>query len=224
MAIQTSGFGHRHIPGMSSHNHQGCDYATPIGSPIISNSELTIEKAGVGSGYGNVVYARDANGTQYRFGHLDGFPPGMKAGDKIKPGDTIGYTGNTGQSTGPHLHYEARPNGGAAVDPNSIDPKTGKPYMAAAGFEAGKSLRDSKPTPTKDRKPNEPGTAKPMGDTSPSASPAPGSGNQSGKPKPGSGNQGNRGAGAPPAPGRGSSAGNAVGLLVNPRHKAHDGT
>jgi len=222
MAVQTSGFGHRHSPtsGASS-NHQGCDYRAPIGSPIVANGDLTIEKAGVGSGYGNVVYARDANGTQYRFGHLDGFPPGMKAGDKIKAGDTIGYTGNTGISTGPHLHYEARPNGGAAVDPNSIDPKTGKPYMAAAGFEAGKSLKDSTPTPTKDRKPNEPGTAKPMG-APPATGDKPGPGN---KAKPGTGNQGDRGgAGKPPAPGRGSSAGNAVGILVNPRHKAHDGT
>lgn len=222
MAVETSGFGHRHSPTKgASHNHQGCDYRAPIGSPIVANSELTIEKAGVGSGYGNVVYARDANGTQYRFGHLDGFPPGMKAGDKIKSGDTIGYTGNTGTSTGAHLHYEARPNGGAAVDPNSIDPRTGKPYMAAAGFEAGKSLKDSTPKPTKDRKPNEPSKGKPMGGGTPPAASGGGSG---GKPKPGSGNQGDRGSGAPPAAGRGSSAGNAVGILINPRHKAHDGT
>lgn len=220
MATQTSGFGHRHSPTAgASHNHQGCDYAAPVGSPIVANSELTIEKAGVGSGYGNVVYARDANGTQYRFGHLDGFPPGMKAGDKIKPGDTIGYTGNTGTSTGAHLHYEARPNGGAAVDPNSIDPNTGKPYMAAQGFEAGKSLKDSKPTPTKDRKPNEPN---PGGNAKQDAKDKPAkSGGKDGKSPPGKGKD--RGAGSPPAPGRGSSGGNAVGILINPRHKAHDG-
>jgi hypothetical protein len=208
MARQTSGFGPRKSPttGASS-NHGGVDYATPIGSPIYANSELTINKAGVGKGYGNVVYATDANGTQYRFGHLDGFPPGMKAGDKIKPGDVVGYTGNTGVSTGAHLHYEARPNGGAPVDPNSIDPKTGKPYNAAAGFEPGKSLADSTPRPTNDRKPNNPN---------------PSTGAPEKKPPPADKKRQPPTQGGPVAPLVGRPAG-TIGLAINPRHKAHDG-
>lgn len=215
MARQTSGFGPRKGPTSgASENHQGVDYATPKGSPIYANLELTINKAGVGSGYGNVVYATDANGTQYRFGHLDGFPPGMKAGDKIKPGDVIGYTGNTGVSTGPHLHYEARPNGGAAVDPNSIDPKTGKPYHAAQGFEPGKSLKDSTPTPTGDRKPNNPNP------TDPNATKKDDNKKED---KPGKG--GKEGS-APPGGPMGSliaRPAGTIGLTINPRHKAHDG-
>jgi len=212
MATQTSGFGPRPSPtGGASSNHQGVDYRAPIGSPIYANTDLTINKAGVGSGYGNVVYATDKNGTQYRFGHLDGFPPGMKAGDTIKAGDVVGYTGNTGVSTGPHLHYEARPNGGAAVDPNSIDPNTGKPYHAATGFEPGKSLKDSNPTPTNSRPPNNP---PPGGGGKPPEKP-PGGG---GKPPPGGGKP--PGGSGPPLI---SKPVGGVGILMNPRHKAHDG-
>lgn len=212
MARQTSGFGSRPspTPGAST-NHGGVDYSTPVGSPIYARTDMTVNKAGVGSGYGNVVYATDKNGTQYRYGHLDGFPPGMKAGDTIKAGDVIGYTGNTGVSSGAHLHYEARPNGGAPVDPNGIDPKTGKPYTAAASFDPdGGNLDNTTPKPTKNRTPNSPTPPGPQ-PGKPTPTPTPN------KPGPGSGG------GRPPGQSRPPINPNAVGILINPRHKSHDG-
>lgn len=142
----SSYYGPRDLFGRSFHH--GIDYATPIGSPIYANKELTVTFAGSQTGYGNVVYARDNVGTEYRFGHLDSIPAETKVGSTLAPGTKIAYTGNTGDSTGAHLHYEVR-RGGKSVDPlTTIDPSTGKPYENNATFEPGKpSMRNSTASP-----------------------------------------------------------------------------
>ena len=63
------------------------------------------------TGYGNVVYLK--HGTEYLtvYAHLAGFKKGLRTGDKVTKGQAIGFVGSTGQSTGPHLHYEVRING-----------------------------------------------------------------------------------------------------------------
>ena len=63
------------------------------------------------TGYGNVVYLK--HGTEYLtvYAHLAGFKKGLRSGDKVSKGQAIGFVGSTGQSTGPHLHYEVRING-----------------------------------------------------------------------------------------------------------------
>lgn len=157
MARQTSGFGPRPspTPGAST-NHPGVDYSAPVGTPIYTNTPLTITKSGVGRGYGNVVYATDAYGNEYRYGHLESVP-NLKPGDKIPAGGLVGNTGNSGVSSGPHLHYEVRKNG-VLQDPNKIDPSTGRPYTDATTFEPGKTLDTSAAKADGNRKPGAPPT------------------------------------------------------------------
>lgn len=148
MSLITSQFGKRTapLPG-GSHEHDGVDYKAPIGSPIYANKELTVTYAGPAKGYGTAVYAIDNVGTQYRFGHLDSIPSTTVVGAKIQLGEEIAKSGNSGVSTGAHLHYEVRING-KAVDPlTTIDPSTGKPYEYNVSFESknGTSLSNSIP-------------------------------------------------------------------------------
>lgn len=106
----TSGFGKRKSPtkGASSY-HKGVDWATPKGTPVYASSGGTVAKAGWGSGYGYVVYINHADGRQTRYGHLSKVL--VKVGQTVKQGEQIALSGNTGISTGPHLHFEMLING-----------------------------------------------------------------------------------------------------------------
>jgi len=87
--------------------HKGIDYALPLGTPVLAAADGIVEKAGVDStGYGNVIIIRHLwnDGTVY--GHLRNWS--VQVGQKVKAGEIIGYSGNTGNSTGPHLHFEYR--------------------------------------------------------------------------------------------------------------------
>jgi murein DD-endopeptidase MepM/ murein hydrolase activator NlpD len=92
--------------------HGGIDIAAPIGTPVIAPTDITITRATIGStgGYGNVVYGVDAAQNQYRFAHLDTI--GVNTGDILSRGSILGTVGNTGRSTGPHLHFEVRDKAG----------------------------------------------------------------------------------------------------------------
>lgn len=94
--------------------HQGVDMAGPVGTPVLTTGEGTVMFAGWQSGYGNVIKIQHALGVETRYGHLSKIH--VKAGQKVSRGARIGDMGNTGRSTGPHLHYEVRVNG-EAVDP-----------------------------------------------------------------------------------------------------------
>ena len=121
--------------------HDGIDLGVSAGTPIYAQKELRVTHAVNQTGYGNVVYAVDNLGTEYRFAHLDSIPPNVKAGTVLSPGSQIAYSGKSGvekdnkpTSTGDHLHYEVR-RGGKSVDPLiTIDPSTGKPYSHNASF------------------------------------------------------------------------------------------
>lgn len=106
----TSDFGTRMDPYTAERKmHQGIDIATPHGQPIYSPSDGTVVFAGVEAGYGNVLVIDHGYGVKTRYGHLaDIF---VKLGDRIHRGDKVAAVGNTGRSTGPHLHYEVRVNG-----------------------------------------------------------------------------------------------------------------
>ncbi len=108
--VQTSGFGRRSAPtrGASSY-HKGIDWATPTGTPVYASCGGTVAKAGWGSGYGYVVYINHEDGRQTRYGHLSKVL--VSAGQTVKQGDRIALSGNTGISTGPHLHFEILING-----------------------------------------------------------------------------------------------------------------
>jgi len=140
----TSKFGPRELYGRTY--HQGIDYGTPMGSPIYNNKELKVVYSGSQNGFGNVVRAVDRQGTEYIFGHLDSIPENTKVGATLPPGSLIAHTGNSGDSSGPHLHYEIRQGKPPkSYDPlTTIDPTTGKPYENNAAFEPnGPSLRNT---------------------------------------------------------------------------------
>lgn len=112
---QSSGFGRRSAPvkGASTY-HKGVDWATPIGTSIYASSGGTVVFAGWGSGYGYVVYINHPDGRQTRYGHLSKIY--CKVGDHVNQGQVIAASGNTGRSSGPHVHFEIRING-EAVNP-----------------------------------------------------------------------------------------------------------
>ena len=107
---QSSGFGRRTAPtkGASTY-HKGIDWATPTGTPVYASCGGTVTKAGWGSGYGYVVYIDHEDGRQTRYGHLSKVL--VSVGQTVKQGERIALSGNTGVSTGPHLHFEILING-----------------------------------------------------------------------------------------------------------------
>ena len=112
---QTSGYGKRKAPTKgASTNHQAIDWATPTGTAIWASSGGTVTVAGWQSGYGYVVYINHPDGNQTRYGHLSKIL--VSTGQKVKQGQKIALSGNTGRSTGPHLHFELRV-GGRPVNP-----------------------------------------------------------------------------------------------------------
>ena len=106
----SSGFGKRKAPkkGASTY-HKGIDWATPVGTAVCASSGGTVVRAGWGSGYGNVVMIEHPDGKQTRYGHLSKVL--VKVGQTVKQGQKIALSGNTGVSTGPHLHFEILVNG-----------------------------------------------------------------------------------------------------------------
>lgn len=92
-------------------SHRGTDFASPSGTPVHATAKGIVKYTATLTGYGNVVYLK--HGSEYLtvYAHLSKFAKGLKSGDKVSKGQLIGYVGSTGQSTGPHLHYELRING-----------------------------------------------------------------------------------------------------------------
>lgn len=111
----SSGFGRRSRPtrGASTY-HKGVDWAIPTGSSVVASCGGTVARAGWGSGYGYVVYINHPDGRQTRYGHLSKVL--VSAGQKVTQGQRIALSGNTGVSTGPHLHFEIL-IGGSQVNP-----------------------------------------------------------------------------------------------------------
>ena len=109
MAYMSSGFGMRRDPfNGSAAMHNGLDFSGPIGAPIYAAARGTVSFVGQKSGYGNVVEVSHGNGLVTRYAHMSRFA--AKVGQKVAAGGVIGAIGNTGRSTGPHLHFEVRQN------------------------------------------------------------------------------------------------------------------
>lgn len=116
----TSGFGIRFHPILGySRPHTGVDWAAPVGTPIFAAGSGTITKAGWDSGYGRRIEIQHANGYITTYNHMSGFARGAKEGAHVRQGQVIGYLGQTGLATGPHLHYEIMVNG-HFVDPMRV--------------------------------------------------------------------------------------------------------
>ena len=91
--------------------HKGTDFAAPMGTPIMASGDGIIKKAGWCGGGGNCVKIKHNSTYQTVYAHMSKFARGIKSGVRVKQGQTIGYVGSTGKSTGPHLHYEVIING-----------------------------------------------------------------------------------------------------------------
>ena len=91
--------------------HRGTDFAAPMGTPIMASGDGVVKKAGWCGGGGNCIKIRHNSTYQTVYAHMSKFARGIKTGVRVKQGQTIGYVGSTGKSTGPHLHYEVIVNG-----------------------------------------------------------------------------------------------------------------
>ncbi|MFH9723921.1 M23 family metallopeptidase [Streptomyces sp. NPDC017254] len=107
---------------MWAHKHSGQDFAVPVGTPVKAAGSGTVVKAGPNGGgdgpaYGNAIVVKHANGTYSQYAHLSKIK--VHIGSKVMVGQQIALSGNTGNSSGPHLHFEIRttPNYGSAVNP-----------------------------------------------------------------------------------------------------------
>ena len=114
--VISSPFGMRTYAGQTK-MHKGIDIAAPAGTPVKAAMDGVIIVREVQQGYGNVIYIQHANGMSTRYGHLQGFAPGLSVGSQVVKGQVIGFVGNTGISRGNHLHFEIRKSPNDPIDP-----------------------------------------------------------------------------------------------------------
>lgn len=116
LSRMASGFGYRIDPVYKTTKmHAGLDFAAPQGTPIYATADGVVETSGnTGNGYGNHVVINHGYNYETLYGHMVRVK--ARSGQKVRRGEVIGWVGNTGKSTGPHLHYEVHKNG------NPIDP------------------------------------------------------------------------------------------------------
>ena len=118
----SSGFGYRADPfDGSAAMHAGLDFRGPIGAPIYAAAAGRVSFVGVRQGYGNCVEIDHGNGLMTRYAHMSGFR--SQVGQQVGAGQVIGLIGNTGRSTGPHLHFEVR------INDRAVNPR---PFLEAA--------------------------------------------------------------------------------------------
>jgi murein DD-endopeptidase MepM/ murein hydrolase activator NlpD len=108
----SSGFGARFHPIFKNWRaHTGVDFAAPKGTRVLAAADGHVISAGWRNGYGNAVEVKHGGSIVTLYGHLSGFPAGIRTGARVRQGDPIGYVGATGYATGPHLHYEFKVSG-----------------------------------------------------------------------------------------------------------------
>ncbi|MCZ7434097.1 M23 family metallopeptidase [Streptomyces sp. WMMC1477] len=108
----------------SSGKHSGIDFAARTGTPVKSVAAGTVVTAGWGGAYGNNIVVKHNDGTYTQYGHLSAI--GVSVGQQVGVGQEIGKVGSTGNSTGPHLHFEARTAPGYGSDMDPVDYLRGK--------------------------------------------------------------------------------------------------
>lgn len=139
-----SGFGMRRHPVMGYFKmHSGVDWSDRIGTPIVAAGNGVVSTAGWSGGYGRRIEIEHANGYTTTYSHLSGFARGISEGSRVRQGQVIGYLGNSGLSTGPHLHYEVMVNG-RFVDPLRVRVPRGRELDARtlAAFRAERERID----------------------------------------------------------------------------------
>ena len=122
----SSGFGMRKHPILGyNKKHQGVDFAAPAGTPIMAAGTGYIEFIGNNGGAGKYIRIKHLNGYKTSYSHLSKYASGIKKNIKVRQGQIIGFVGNTGLSTGPHLHYEVIFNG-KRINPMKMKLPSGK--------------------------------------------------------------------------------------------------
>jgi murein DD-endopeptidase MepM/ murein hydrolase activator NlpD len=91
--------------------HTGIDFAAPVGTPVRATADGVVSFAGEQNGYGNVIFVKHDGRYSTVYAHLSRFAPETRQGARVQQGQTIGFVGQTGWATGPHLHYEMRVDG-----------------------------------------------------------------------------------------------------------------
>ena len=108
----SSSFGMRKDPVLGyTRLHKGVDYAAPTGTPVHAAGDGVIVRHGWVHGYGNFIAIKNTSTYTTAYGHMSRFAPGLRVGSRVTQGEVIGYVGQTGFATGPHLHYEVRVDG-----------------------------------------------------------------------------------------------------------------
>jgi murein DD-endopeptidase MepM/ murein hydrolase activator NlpD len=144
-AVMRSGFGGRRHPILGYVKmHTGVDWATAYGTPIFASGNGVLEKVGLEGGYGKYIRIKHNNGYETAYGHMSAFAKGMEVGKRVRQGQVIGFVGSTGQSTGPHVHYEILVNG-RFVDPLRVKLPRGRALEGTmmAGFEKERDRLDA---------------------------------------------------------------------------------
>jgi murein DD-endopeptidase MepM/ murein hydrolase activator NlpD len=120
------------------------DWAAPLGAPIYAAGNGTVEKAGWESGYGKYIRLKHNYGYETAYGHMTAFARGIEPGVKVRQGQVIGYVGSTGNSTGPHVHYEILVNN-RFLDPMRVKLPRGRVLDGAvlASFERERDKVDN---------------------------------------------------------------------------------
>ncbi len=122
----SSGFGMRKHPILGyNKKHQGVDFAAPTGTPIMAAGTGHVEFVGNNGGAGKYIRIKHLNGYKTSYSHLSEYASGIKKNVKVRQGQVIGFVGNTGLSTGPHLHYEVIFNG-KRINPMKMKLPSGK--------------------------------------------------------------------------------------------------
>jgi murein DD-endopeptidase MepM/ murein hydrolase activator NlpD len=107
-------------PLLSMHEREGIDYPAPVGTEVRAAGDGRIRFVGVNGEYGNTVILEHGESTSTLYAHLSTFGRDIQAGQRVKQGEIIGYVGNSGAATAPHLHYEYRVNG-VHTDPQTAE-------------------------------------------------------------------------------------------------------
>lgn len=124
--------------GASFLMHNGVDLVAPPGAPVHAASDGKVVGAAPNAGYGNWIRIEHAHNVATVYGHLSEFAPGISAGVEVHQGQVIGFVGNTGRSTGPHLHFEVIKDG-KAIDPLTF-PETKRARLEGADLESFRKL------------------------------------------------------------------------------------
>lgn len=132
----SSNFGPRTHPVLGyTRIHKGTDFAAPVGTPVYASGDGVVDFVGVHGGHGNYVRIRHNPTLQTAYAHLSSYGAGIAVGAAVRQGQQIALSGNTGLSSGPHLHYEVIVNNGQ-VDPLTYQTENGRKLQAPvlAGF------------------------------------------------------------------------------------------